>query len=76
MLGQKQELGHMSREKAASVKDKAFIPYGQLVNDGYLGSTSNAKAIKAKDQRVQVNLASKASPEKLSTESRTNFKSF
>lgn len=49
MLGQKQELGHMGRDNAASVKGKAFLPYGQLVNDGYLGSTTNAKAIKAKD---------------------------
>ena len=49
MLGQKQELGHMGREKASSVKARAYLPYGRQVDDGYMGQTADARDNKAKD---------------------------
>ena len=51
MLGQKQELGLMGREKnETSVKSHSYVPYArQVYGQGYLGNTDNAKDNKAKD---------------------------
>ena len=76
MLGQKQELGHMEREKATSVQGKSFIPYGNLANEVYAGHSFDARGNKARGTRVQVTLAAKASHEKVNTVNQTNFRTY
>ena len=77
MLSTKQELGHMTAEKATSIKAKAYVPYGAQVDHGYIGQVSDAKSNKANDQRVQVSLNTQ-NGDKPSvngpTESRQNYK--
>ena len=71
----------MGREQnPATVKSKSYVRYAQqVIGQGYVGNTGDAKDYKANDQRVQVTLTqpsiSKATLEK-STESRQNFKKY
>ena len=44
MLGEKQALGHMGREKnPVTVKSHSYVPYNrQVIGQGYLGNTGDA----------------------------------
>ena len=76
MLGQKQELGHMNREKGErSVKSHSYVPYSnQIYGQGYQGNTIDAKDNKAKDQRVQVTLNQVTINKTVGLEGQTEFR--
>ena len=44
MLGEKQALGHMGKEKnPVTVKSHSYVPYNrQVIGQGYLGNTGDA----------------------------------